>query len=146
VGVRGEAALRDADDAVKNAREMGQAAALMYALNHAAIPYALCGNCAAAAAHAQERIALAEEKGALFWKANGMMRQGSILALTGKSSEATEMLISGIAAYRTTGATLRRPFHLPHLARAHAELGQFEEAWRCIGARRTSTERRGKSR
>jgi hypothetical protein len=57
-----------------------------------------------------------------------MMRQGSILALTGKSSEATEMLISGIAAYRTTGATLRRPFHLPHLARAHAELGQFEEA------------------
>ena len=25
------------------------------------------------------------------------------------------------------------PFHLSHLAKAHAELGQFEEAWHCIG-------------
>jgi predicted ATPase len=55
------------------------------------------------------------------------------LALTGRASDATEMLISGIAALRTTGATLWMPFYLPHLARAHAELGQFEEAWRCIG-------------
>ncbi len=36
-----EAALRDTDDALKNAREMGQAATLMYALAHAAIPYTL---------------------------------------------------------------------------------------------------------
>ena len=45
-----EAALRDTDDALMNAREMGQAATLMYALAHAAIPYTLCGNRAAAAA------------------------------------------------------------------------------------------------
>ena len=25
------------------------------------------------------------------------------------------------------------PLFLPHLARAHAKLGQFDEAWRCIG-------------
>jgi hypothetical protein len=31
------------------------------------------------------------------------------------------------------GATLRLPFYLPHSARAHVELGQFEAAWRCIG-------------
>ncbi len=29
---------------------------------------------------------------------------------------------------------------LPHLARAHAELGQFEEAWRCIGEAMTAAE------
>ena len=135
-----EAALRDADDALRNAREIGQAATLMFALNHAAIPYTLCGNRAAAAAHAQELVALAEEKGSLFWKANGMVNQGSVLALTGRASDATEMLISGIAACRTTGATLWMPLYLPHLARAHAELGQFEEAWRCIGEAMTAAE------
>jgi predicted ATPase len=135
-----EAALRDADDALKNAREMGQAAALMYALNHAAIPYALCGDRAVAAAHAQEQVALAEEKGSLYWKANGMAKQGFLLALAGRASDAIEMSISGIAAFRTTGATLRIPLYLQHLARAHAELGQFEEAWRCIGEAMTAVE------
>ena len=135
-----EAALRDADDALKNAREMGQAATLMYALGYAAIPYALCGNCAAAAAHAKELVALAEEKGSLFWKAVGMMHQGGVLALTGRASDAIEMLISGITAYRTTGATLWMPLHLSRSARAYAELGQFDKAWRCIGEAMTAAE------
>ena len=30
--------------------------------------------------------------------------------------------------------------YLQHLARAHAELGQFEEAWRCIGEAMTAVE------
>jgi predicted ATPase len=134
-----KAALRDADDALKKAREMGQAATMMYASGYAAITYALCGN-HAAAAHAQELVALAEEKGSLSWKAWGMMDQGSVLALTGRASEAVEKLIAGISAWRTTGSTLWLPRHLPHLARAHAELGQFEEAWRCIGEAMTAVE------
>ncbi len=32
------------------------------------------------------------------------------------------------------------PFYLPHLARAHAELGQFEAAWRCLGEATTTAE------
>ena len=66
-----EAALRDTDDALRNAREIGQAATLMHALFQASIPHALCGNCAAAAAQAQELVALAEEKGSLLWKPTG---------------------------------------------------------------------------
>jgi predicted ATPase len=128
-----DAALRDADDALKDAREIGQAATLMLALNHTGIPYTLCGNYVAVAAQAQELVVLAEEKGSLFWKAFGLMNQGSALALTSSTSDGIEVLISGIAAWRTTGATLHLPLYLPHLARAHAELGQFEEAWRCIG-------------
>jgi predicted ATPase len=69
-----------------------------------------------------------------------MMNQGCVLALTGRASDAIEMLISGIAARRTTGATLYLPFYLPHLARAHADLGQFEAAWRCIGEATTAAE------
>ena len=133
-----EAALRDADDALRNARELGQAATLMLALCITAVPYILCGNRAAAAAQAQELVALAEEKGSLFWKAYGMVSQGCVLALTGRASDATEMLISAMAAMRTTGATFWIPFSLLHLARAHAELGQFQEAWRCIGEAMTA--------
>ena len=69
-----------------------------------------------------------------------MMNQGSVLALTGRASDATEMLISGIATWRATGATQYLPFYLPHLARAYAELGQFEAAWRCIGEAMTAAE------
>jgi len=133
-----EAALRDADDALKKAREIGQAVTLMQALYHAAIPYTLCGDYAAAAARAQELVVVAEDKGSPFWKAYGMMNQGNVMALTGRASEVVEMLISGIAAVRTTGATLYLPLHWSLLARAHAELGQFEEAWRCIGEAMTA--------
>jgi predicted ATPase len=135
-----EAALRDADDALRNARELGQAATLMFALFSAAVPYTLCGNRAAAAAQAQELVALAEEKGSLHWKAWGMMIQGCVLALAGRASDAIEMLISGITAVRATGQTLYLLFYLPHLARSHAELGQFEAAWRCIGEAMTTAE------
>src|SRR5271166_612146 len=128
-----EAAARDADNALKNAREMGQAATLLYALGFARMSYTLWGNHAAAAAHAQELIALAEEKRSPVWRARGMTNQGSVLALTGRALSAIEMLSSGIAALRTTGATTNMPIYLTHLARAHAELGQFEQAWRCIG-------------
>jgi len=79
-----EAALTDADDALKTAREIIQAGTLMYTLFHAALAYTLFGNHVAVAAQAQELVALAEEKGALLWNAGGMMRQGSVLALTGR--------------------------------------------------------------
>ena len=38
----------------------------------------------------------------------------------------------GLSALRSTGATLGLPSYLLHLARAYAELGKFDEAWRCI--------------
>jgi hypothetical protein len=52
-----------------------------------------------------ELVALADEKGALFWKVFGMMNQGCLLALTGKASDAVQMITSGLSAYRSTGAT-----------------------------------------
>ena len=41
---------------------------------------------------------------------------------------------------RLMGQTLLFPFYLSFLARAHAELGQFDEAWRCIGEAMTAME------
>jgi class 3 adenylate cyclase/predicted ATPase len=135
-----ETALRDAGDALRNAREIGQAATLMFALTHAPIPYTLCGNYTAAAAQTRELVGLAEEKDSPLWKAGGMMNEGSVLVLTGRASDATEMLLCGITAFRKTGATFLLPMHLSHFARAHAELGQFVEAWRGIGEAMTLVE------
>jgi predicted ATPase len=71
---------------------------------------------------------------------NGMIRQGVVLGLAGRASDAIEMLISGITAHRTIGQTLWMPLNLPHLARAYAELDQFDDAWRCIGEAMTAME------
>jgi predicted ATPase len=112
----------------------------MYALTHAGWSHLWSGNSALATTQAHELFALANEKDSLFWRAWGMMNQGSILALTGKAADAVQMITSGIAAFRPTGSTLWIPFYLSYLARAHAKLDQFEEAWRSIGEAITAVE------
>ena len=126
------AALKDIDCAFKDGREIDQASTLMFALFYTSFTVIYCGNYATAIAQLDELIALAEEKGAPQWKANGMLHQGSVLALTGKASDAVQKIAAGIAAFRSTGATHTVPLWLSHLARAHAELGQFDDVWRCI--------------
>jgi predicted ATPase/class 3 adenylate cyclase len=128
-----EAALADANDALKDARQIGQAATLMYALFLTSSAFMRCGNYAAAKVVVDELVALSDQKVALHWKAAGQINQGQLLALTGNASKAVQMITSGINAYRSTGATAAGPWHLSNLARAYAELGQFDDAWRCIG-------------
>ena len=76
---------------------------------------------------------MAEEKSAPFWKAWGKLFQGHVSALTGNASDTVHQITSGIAAYRSTGATLGLTAYLSYLAKAHADLRQFDDAWRCIG-------------
>jgi class 3 adenylate cyclase/predicted ATPase len=127
-----DAALADAEHALKDAREIGQAATLAYALTHVSFLHMLCGDYALAAAQSQQLFALAEDKGAWFWRPHGMMQQGCVHALTGHPSEAVQMLTAGITAYRSTGSNAWFPWFLSHLSRAYAELGQSDDAWRCI--------------
>ena len=127
-----EAALADVDQALKDAREIGHAASLMYALAVTSVTHLLVGNYAAANAQTDELVAVADEKSALFWKALGRTVQGCVLALTGKASDAVHQITSGITACRSTGATVWLPTWLSYLAKAYAELGQFDDAWRCI--------------
>jgi class 3 adenylate cyclase/predicted ATPase len=127
-----EAALEDAERALEDAREIGQAATLINALAWTPIPLIYCGNYAAGSERVNEAVALADEKGSLFWKATGIRLQGWLFALTGKASNAVQMINSGITALQPTGATLSMPWYLSHLAHAHAQLGQHDEARRCI--------------
>jgi len=89
---------------------------------------------------ADELAALADEKGAMLWKAVGMLNQGCVSALTGSAANAVQMITAGITAWRSTGTTLWMPLYLPFLARAYAELGQFDDAWRSIGEAITAVE------
>jgi tetratricopeptide (TPR) repeat protein len=111
-----EAARMDIEHALKDAREIGHAATLMYTIGHAQFPYIYCGNYATANALADELVALANEKGALLWKALGMLGQGWVLALTGRALDAIQMITSGLTAYRSTGATVWTPWSLSYLA------------------------------
>jgi tetratricopeptide (TPR) repeat protein len=127
-----EAALADAERAIKHARELGQAATLMLALCFTSLTYSLCGSYSAANARLDENRALANEKGAALWKAFGMLSQGCVLALTGKSSDAAQTITAGLAEFRATGSTFWTPLFSSYLAKAYAELRQLDDAWRSI--------------
>jgi predicted ATPase len=126
------ASRHDAERAVKNARETGHATTLMYALHFASVSHIFCGNYAAANAQVDELISSADERGAQYWKALETAMQGDIFALTGKASDAVRAITWGITSLRSIGASLYEPRHLLHLAMAYAELGQPDDARRCI--------------
>ena len=67
-----------------------------------------------------------------------MLRQGYVLTLTGKAVKAVEMVTSGIDLWRSAGSTIFTPEHEFMLAIAHADSGQFDDAWRCIGKAMTA--------
>jgi class 3 adenylate cyclase/predicted ATPase len=128
-----QTALADSEHALKVAREVGHSATLMYVLNFSAWTHIYCGNYAAANALVDEFSAFKDQTGSLFWGAWGMMQRGCVLALTGKASDAVQTITCGVTAMRSTGTTMWMPFWLSYLARANAEIGQPDDAMRCIG-------------
>src|SRR5262245_18405366 len=135
-----DAALADADQALRDAREIGHAATLMFAL--ALTPQAnfLSANYATAIGANDELLAMADEKNAQYWKAVGMVLQGNLFAVTDKASDAIQRITSGLTAFRSTGATLYVPSWLSSLARACADVGKLDDAWSCIGEALTAIE------
>ena len=67
----------------------------MYAQLHTSFTNILRAKYAAASGQSNEVVRLADEKGAALWKALGTMEQGCVLALSGKASEAIQMITSG---------------------------------------------------
>jgi class 3 adenylate cyclase/predicted ATPase len=138
-----ESALADVEQALTRAREVGNAATLMYALFFTSFTHSFCGNYATGSALIDELALLATKKEALPWKALGTALQGSIFALTGRASDAVQFINSGIAGLRQMGATLYVPFFLSNLARAFSDLGQFDDSCRCAGDAITMIETSG---
>lgn len=127
------ASRNDGERAVNEAREIGHASTLMYALWYTSWLNIYYGTYAEAQRLFDELAALADEKDAnLFWKATEIAFRGGLFAETGNASDAVRAITSGLTSLRSTGAALYEPLHLWHLAMAHADLGQPDDARRCI--------------
>jgi predicted ATPase len=127
-----EASRNDAERAVNNARETGHATTLMYALFYAGDSHTYSGDYAAAHARVDELLTLTDERGAPYWKALATAERGLLFALTGRASDAVWAITSAMNSLLSTEATLYEVWYLRHLAFAYAELGQPDEARRCI--------------
>lgn len=138
-----EAAAMDIEHALKDARETGHAATLMFALSHSTLALIYRGDHVAAQGLVGELVALAEEKGSLYWKSYGSLLQGWLLARTGKPADTVPLMTTAIAAMRSTGATAYAPWYFSCLAEAYAQLGQFDEAYRCIAKAISAVETNG---
>jgi predicted ATPase len=133
-----EAALADADHALGEARETGHVASLMHTLGHVPFTFCECGSRTKAKLVVDELAALADEKGTVLWKALAMMNQGWLFALAGKAAHAVHNITSGLSAWQSTGARVWIPFYLSLVTEAYAAIGQFDDAWRCIGEATTA--------
>ena len=112
-----EAALMDLDNALRDARKIGHANDLLYALLFGAWFHTLCDrNYEAAKAVTNELVALGDKTGAVAWRVQGMINHGCVLAVTGKFSEAVQLISSGHSARRSIGATVTVPSFLSYLA------------------------------
>src|SRR5262245_64035393 len=104
----------------------------MFALAVTNFTRIFCRSCATASARIDELIALADEKGALQRKAEGVTQKGCVLALIGEASDSVQMINSGMTAWQSTGARVWVPLYLSYLSSAYAQLGQVDVNWICI--------------
>jgi predicted ATPase len=135
-----KAALAGTEQALSEAREIGHAATLAQALDGASLKQLISCDYAATQEQINELLALAEAKGSISWKANGVLRRAGLLALTGKPSDAVGIFTLVIPAYRSKGSTVFLPMYLSLLARACGELGRLDDAWGYIGEAITTVE------
>jgi class 3 adenylate cyclase len=141
-----EAALSEANQALKEARDLGHSQTLFQAFNNALVTHFLCGNYATVETLANELLAAAEEQKLLAqWKPVGVTYSGLAFAAAGRTSEAVQLITSGLAAYRSMGATFLTPLMLALLGKSYAELSQPNQAWRSIGEAKSVIERTGET-
>ena len=138
-----EAALADANSAVKEAREIAQAASLMVALTITAFTHTVCGNYATVNMQSDEVVSLAGDKGAVMWKGLGTMNQGNVIALTRKFSDAVQTISSGITAWRSAGSTIFLSWYFFEFGKS---LCAVRKSRRCLALHRRSNDRGGNNK
>jgi predicted ATPase/class 3 adenylate cyclase len=123
-----DAALADAREALRIARDIAHLPTLVYVLNFTAFQHILCGDFVSANLLLEEFNILKDQIGSSFWGGWGLALSGCVSALTGSPAIAVRNIPSGVIAMRSTGNTMWTPLFLTHLAQANAELAQFKAA------------------
>jgi predicted ATPase len=129
---RPDTARTNADRALKDAREIGHSATLLYALTLTGVTQISLGDFLKSQTQQAEAIALANEKSSAFWRSIALMFQGFGLVGTGDAGSAVRSHGANFSQYRSTGSTMLAPAMLSCLAEAHAQLGRYSDASHCI--------------
>jgi hypothetical protein len=106
------AAQTDVNQALAEAREIGQAGTLMVALCITSLTRILCGDFSAAEAQSDEVIPVAKEKVSPIWEAFGRMNKGCVLHAYDRDREAIETTTAGMAVYQASRAAIYIPYFL----------------------------------
>ncbi len=69
-----------------------------------------------------------------------MVQQGWLIALTGKAADAVQIITFSTHRIAVNGSNNVHADVSIIVGQAHAELGQFDDAWRCIGEAMTAVE------
>jgi predicted ATPase/class 3 adenylate cyclase len=138
-----EQALARNRDALGVAENLAHPASLACALKHACVFHQLCRDGDSVRERAAQLIALASEQGFPYWLAAGLVFGGWARVQHGRIQEGMEQIDEGLAAYRTTGATLLRPYFLALAAEAHTRGNRRGEALRLLREALTEVDRSG---
>jgi class 3 adenylate cyclase/predicted ATPase len=122
------AAIEDAEELLRCARELDQVQTIAYGLFHAAVPNILCGFLTAAETLIAELLSLVERHGLLFWRPLGRFLQGWALSAKGQGQQAGKVMREAFSEYDSTNSTLFSPLLYGVLATALAQQGKPDEA------------------
>ena len=123
-----EQALKRVQEALTLAQGLSHPYSLAFALAHSALLHQYRREVQAAQEQAEAAIVVCTEQGFPYWLAMGTILRGWVLAEQGQEEEGIAQMRQGLAAYRATGAELRRPYYISLLAEAYGKEGQAEEA------------------
>jgi class 3 adenylate cyclase/predicted ATPase len=141
-----EAALVDTNHSLKDARDnMGQVATTFQTLSNAIIAHFLCRDYATTETLANELSTLADEQDLAWWKPVPLIYRSWVFAVTGRASEAVQLLSPALVAFQSTGSTLLTPVGLSMLANCYADLGQPDDALRLVNEAKEVIERTGET-
>ncbi len=121
-------AAADARFMLEDAREIGQAATLAFALCYAAWIAQLRGELSLAGALLDELMPLAEAKGMSLWIAQAAHGRGVLLTQGDDPGKGVRHFEDALAEFQAMGATTLEPFTLSSMALAHLRLGAIDEA------------------
>ncbi len=127
-----EGAVRDCDEALRSARDLGQAGTLAYALGIGALTEILCSRFLVCESRVEELFALSEKYRLPLWKGLSGFLRGCIFAATDRADQATQLIRSSLSELAANQMRLFAPGGYAWLARAYATCGGVAEARKAL--------------
>jgi len=136
-------ALQRSHEAITLAQELSHPFSLSFALEFTAYLHQFRREWRLAQERAEAAIALAAEQGFAMRLSRAALLRGWALAEQGQGEEGIAQIRQGLAAWRATGAELRRTYLLTLLAEAYGKGGQVEEGLSAVAEALAAVDKAG---